>query len=72
MLLNKPRFDQISSSRRCGKRWQYGVHKRYEIVKGLGTPAVKEYEFILAMNQIGREIWHTKAVRRSWDAHSYS
>jgi len=38
ILLSKPRFDQINCSGRNGTRWKYGVPKRYDIVKRLGTP----------------------------------
>jgi len=41
ILLNKLRFDQIGCSGRSGTGSQYGVPKRYEIVKRLETPALE-------------------------------
>ena len=46
IILNKLRFDQIGCSGRSGTRSQYGVPKWYEIVKRLGTPALKQSQNI--------------------------
>jgi len=52
ILLNKLRFDQNSCSRRSATRWPYGVLKRYELVKRLGTPVLQH-----SCNEMKMPLW---------------
>jgi len=42
-VLNKPRFDEISCSGSSGTHWQYRKAKWDEIMKRLGTLAMKQW-----------------------------